>query len=156
MAASTASVEAVIAIKREATEKLRREVLQAYPGIPQEDYFLLGHFLWGDWLFADSPVLEQLPTTIEDRDFRRDVVLRSIATYNEQCQQLIATNKTLRESVTGIERLFLKAVWELLQLRRLAPEQTLDRITAERKVNEIDPDFSFEQAVQAMLDKDRS
>jgi len=156
MAASTASVEAVNAIKRETTAKLRREVLQAYPGIPQEDYFLLGHFLWGDWLFADSPALEQLPTTIEDRDFRRDVVLRSIATYNERCQQLTADNKTLRASVGGIERLFLKALWELLQLRKVASPQILDRITIERKVNEIDPDFSFEQAVQAMLDKDRS
>lgn len=155
MAASTASAEGLSAIKRETTEKLKREVLQAYPGIPPEDYFLLGHFLWGDWLFADSPPLEQLPTTIEDRDFRRDVVLRSIATYNERCQQLIAENEELRASFTGVEQLFLKAVWELLQLRKVAAPQILERITIDRKVNEIDPDFSFDQAVQTFLKEDR-
>lgn len=51
--------------------------------------------------------------------------------------------------------MFLKAVWELLQLRKeIAPEK-LEQIRIDKTVNELDPDFSFEQAINVMLKKDQ-
>ena len=46
MTALPASTETVEQIKQQTTTKLRQEVLQAHPTIPQEDYFLLGYFLF--------------------------------------------------------------------------------------------------------------
>ena len=46
MTASPTSTETVEQIKQQTTTKLRQEVLQAYPSIQQEDYFLLGYFLF--------------------------------------------------------------------------------------------------------------
>ena len=87
---------------------------------------------------------------------RRDVVLQALGDYNEHFQQLLADNKSAKESLSKLERLFLKAVWELLQLRKeIAPEK-LEQIRIDKTVNELDPDFSFEQAINVMLKRDHS
>jgi hypothetical protein len=114
------------------------------------------YFLWGDWLFADLPVQENFPSTIQDRDLRRNVVLQAIADYNERCQKTLGEIQSLRASLTGVEQLFFKAFWELLHLRESADPATVERLMIDRRVNELDPDFSFESAVQAMLKQDRS
>ncbi|HET9713270.1 MAG TPA: hypothetical protein VFP64_15355 [Pyrinomonadaceae bacterium] len=113
------------------------------------------YFLWGDWLFADQPAQQQLPRTIEQRDLRRDVVLRSIGDYNDRCSKLFSDIRILRASLTETETLCFKALWEILQLRRHVPEEILEQIRVDKKVNELDPDFSFEHAVKAMLDQER-
>jgi hypothetical protein len=46
MTTATATTEKIQQIRQETTGKLRCEVLKAYPFIPQEDYVLLGYFLF--------------------------------------------------------------------------------------------------------------
>ncbi|HKR10939.1 MAG TPA: hypothetical protein VJT15_02685 [Pyrinomonadaceae bacterium] len=83
------------------------------------------------------------------------MVLRSIGDYNELVQQLLADNKSAKASFSELKQLFLKAVWELLQLRKeIAPEK-LEQIRIDKTVNELDPDFSFEQAINVMLKKNQ-
>ena len=109
------------------------------------------YFLWGDWLFSDEARQEQLPSTIEDRDLRRDVILKAITDYNERSSGLLSDINKLRASQEEAQRLCLISLWEVLQLRQHVSEEILEQIRVDKQVNQLDPDFSFEKAVEAML-----
>jgi hypothetical protein len=64
---------------------------------------------------------------------------------------LLSDINKLKASQEEAQRLCLISLWEILQLRQHVSEEILEQIRVDKQVNQLDPDFSFEKAVEAML-----
>jgi hypothetical protein len=90
------------------------------------------------------------------------VVLKALNDHQETFESALTELKNLteqhneqmrigREMVNKWQHLFFKAFWEVLQLRKHVAVETLEQVGVDLRVNELDPDFSFEGAIEEML-----
>jgi hypothetical protein len=103
------------------------------------------YFLWDDPLFSDG--IGNPKDYVSDPEFielHREMRLLALdALYRkvEMVQQELAQEKQFHREAQARE------VWTINQFLKLMPSDHAETILINRKVNDMDPDFSFEQAL---------
>jgi hypothetical protein len=103
------------------------------------------YFLWDDPLFTNLSSIEEWelkdPQFIELRRTMRLELLDWLYQKIEILQQQLAREKAYRREAEARE------FWIAKQFLKLVPPDEAQRILIDRKVNIMDPDFSFEAAL---------
>lgn len=108
---------------------------------------MIFYFLWGDTLFAES--LEQLHSYVDQPviESRRELVLTALDGCFETLACEESEHRKTHERFLQSHRHLAKAYWTILKLREHVPAGVWTQIKIDLAVNEIDPDFSFVQAL---------
>lgn len=112
---------------------------------------MIFYFLWGDTVFSES--LEQLASYVDHSviESRRKVALTAIDSWFEvlACEEA-EHQKTTQRFLNAHHRL-TKAYWMILELRKHVAPEVWQYIKRECAVNALDPDFSFDEALERLL-----
>jgi hypothetical protein len=98
------------------------------------------YFLWGDPLFSES--IQHLATYIDDEliQLRREEILEAVDGW---FQIQAAQAKRIEELNEDVAR----EIWTWKQLLEHVPQEIKEKIGIERRINMMDPDFSFSKVV---------
>jgi hypothetical protein len=103
------------------------------------------YFLWDDPLFTHFSSIEEWelkdPEFIELRRQVRLLALEALYRKIEMLQQELAQEKQFHREAQARE------VWTINQFLKQIPSDRAEPILINRKVNDMDPDFSFERAL---------
>ncbi len=105
---------------------------------------MIFYFLWGDPLFSHS--LRRLESFVDD-----DLIAKRREAVLVQLELLYLEIQNLNRRIASLERWQregdAREVWTINQLLLHVPAETAERILVDRKVNDMDPDFSFCEAL---------
>lgn len=105
------------------------------------------YFLWDDPLFSNSDLFGNSRDYVDDPAFiglRRQMRLLALETIYikiESLQRALAQEKQFHREAQARE------VWTINQFLKQIPPELAESILIDRKVNGMDPDFSFEKAL---------
>jgi hypothetical protein len=105
----------------------------------------LFYFLWDDPLFTNSSSIEEWelkdPEFIELRRQARLLALETLYIRIHTLQRQLAREKEFHQEAEARE------VWTINQFLKDVPPEQAQAILIDRKVNDMDPDFSFVKAI---------
>jgi len=98
------------------------------------------YFLWDDPLFGPYPSNADELADPEFIELRRTVRLLSLELlYVEQAK--------LKRQIDNYREAVAREIWTWQQLSELVPFEAKEKIAVERRINMMDPDFSFSKSV---------
>src|SRR5438128_9035058 len=107
--------------------------------------WVIFYFLWDDPLFTSASSIEEWelkdPEFIELRRETRLLALEALYRKIEMLQHDLAQEKQFHQEAQARE------VWTINQFLKTLPREQAEPILINRKVNDMDPDFSFEAAL---------
>lgn len=107
--------------------------------------WVIFYFLWDDPLFTNASSIDEWelkdPESIELRREIRLLTIEALYRKIEMLQHDLAQEKQFHREAQARE------VWTINQFLRVLPHEEAEPVLINRKVNDMDPDFSFEAAL---------
>jgi hypothetical protein len=107
--------------------------------------WVIFYFLWDDPLFTYASSISEWelkdPELIELRRTLRLTALETLYIRIANLKRQLASEKQFHREAQARE------VWTINQLLKELPQEKAEPILINRKVNDMDPDFSFEEAI---------
>jgi len=78
---------------------------------------------------------------------------RTLIRYREDSEAARQAFNALNEDVKFLKEQTYKGIWVMQELGKHLPPEVLERVLVDAQVNSMDPDFSFEKAVELRSEK---